>query len=191
MPHRRLPTLLALAAALSLPLSAGALAQDSTVGPDGNPLPGLPQEPLDSGSGGGAPIAPITTTPGTIATTPSVESTTPALTIPNAATGDPSATTPVPPPYLIPGPSAQQQPISSVAMLTEPAVPAEPLRLAALAAALLAALLVALTTLLRALGLRTPVTDPVPGAPESRLSRLGERARGTADDMRDFLRRSR
>ncbi len=99
--------------------------------------------------------------------------------------------TPVPPPYLIPGASAQQQPISRVAALSEPAVPAEPLRLAALAAALLAVLLVALTTLLRALGVRTPVTQPAVAPADSRLSRLGERLRGTADDMRDFLRRSR
>lgn len=190
MPRPRPATLLALALTLALPLPTGALAQDTNVGPDGNPLPGLPQEPLEPATGGGAAVAPSATTPAPTGTTPDVEATTPLTTAPAPAPGA-GADTPVPPPYLIPGASAQQQPISRVAALSEPAVPAEPLRLAALAAALLAVLLVALTTLLRALGVRTPVTQPAVAPADSRLSRLGERLRGTADDMRDFLRRSR
>lgn len=191
MPHHRPPALLALiaAAAVALP-TAAATAQDTTTAPDGSALPGLPQEPLDS-TGGGAALDPTATTPAIPGTTPDVEATTPLTTIPTPATADASATTPVPPPYLVPGPSAAQQPISGVAALTEPAVPAEPLRLAALAASLLAVLLVALSALLRALGLRTPVTEPVVAPTDSRLGRLGDRLRATADDMRDFLRRSR
>ncbi len=188
MPHRRLATLLALTAAITLPAAAGA--QDTTTGPDGAPLPGLPQEPLNGTSSGGATIDPATT-PVVPSTTPDVEATTPVTTAPAPDAAATGASTPVPPPYLVPGASAAQQPISGVAALTEPAVPAEPLRLAALAAALLAVLLVALAALLRALGLRTPVTEPVVAPADSRLSRLSERLRGTADDMRDFLRRSR
>lgn len=189
MPRPRPATLLALTLALALPASA--LAQDTNVGPDGNPLPGLPQEPLAPATGGGAAVDPSATTPAPTGTTPDVEATTPLTTAPAPAPGAGATDTPVPPPYLIPGPSAQQQPISRVAALSEPAVPAEPLRLAALAAALLAVLLIALTTLLRALGVRTPVTQPAIAPADRRLSRLGERLRGTADDMRDFLRRSR
>lgn len=171
-------------------LPSATLAQDTTTAPDGAPLPGLPQEPLDS-SGGGAALDPTATTPAVPGSTPDVEATTPTAIAPAPDATAPSATTPGPPPYLVPGPSAQQQPISGVAALTEPAVPAEPLRLAALAATLLAVLLVALSALLRALGLRTPVTEPVVVPKDSRTGRLGERLRGTADDMRDFLRRSR
>jgi hypothetical protein len=174
---RRLPSLALLLAALTglaLPAVAGAQAA-------------LPTSPGDLAAAllAGAAGQQAQAEPGT-------DPTTPAAAPPPVATDGASATTPVPPPYLVPGPAAATQPISSVARLEDADVPLEPVRLAALIGALLAAILVALSVLLRTLGLRTPVVDPVP-APGGfgPMARLGDRLRGTADDMRDFLRRAR
>ncbi len=99
---------------------------------------------------------------------------------------------PVPPAYLVPGPSAGRMPVSAVANLTEPVVEAEPLRIAALSAAALAALALATAAALRALGLRDPLASPVAAAaPPGRLRRVADRSTALADDMRDFLRRAR
>ncbi len=101
------------------------------------------------------------------------------------------AAVPAPPPYLSPGQSAAVQPISAVANLTEPDLPLEPVRIAAMIAALLAVLLVGAATLLRSLGLRTSVVTPVAVAPSARFSRVRERTGLLADDVRDFLRHDR
>ncbi|MBO9533564.1 MAG: hypothetical protein J7513_11395 [Solirubrobacteraceae bacterium] len=201
MPYR-LPSLaLVLTALLALSTPGVAGAQDSTTLPDGSELPGLPSAPLEDSAAqstgdeglptspddiadllGGTPVE-----PGAEATTPDTTATTPDA----GATGAVQGTTPVPPGYLAPGPGAEQQPIRGVARLTEPDVPLEPLRLGALIASLIAILLVAIAALMRALGVRTPVSEPLPAPATGPLSRIGERLRGTADDMRDFLRRTR
>lgn len=102
-----------------------------------------------------------------------------------------SGTTPVPPPYLTAGPSAELQPVSAVAAITEPEVSLPPLRTAALIAPALALLLLAAAGILRATGVRTAAHEPVDTAPAKGASRLGDATRQIADDMRDFLRRSR
>ena len=149
----------------------------------GATTPGAPGIP-----GAGGTALPTATTPGE----PGATATDGTATTPPAAPGGvASGLTPAPPAYLVPGPGAAQQPIASVARLTESDVPAEPIRIAALAAALLALLAVAAAVLLRTLGFRTPVLDPVAAPADGPAARIGERIRGTADDMRDFLRRSR
>lgn len=106
-----------------------------------------------------------------------------------------SAGTPSPPPYLTPGQDAAIQPVSGVARLTDPDIPLEPVRLAALSAIVLAALALALSALLRSLGVRTAAARPVPigAAPAAGgpLARLRDRTANLADDVRDFLRHSR
>lgn len=122
-----------------------------------------------------------------------VSPSTPAVTAPAETTPAPAAgtVTPAPPAYLVPGQSAAVQPISGVASLTEPDLPLEPVRLAALIAVLLASLLVGGAALLRGLGLRTAVASPIVVAPRGGFARVRERTSLLADDVRDFLRHSR
>lgn len=112
----------------------------------------------------------------------------PAGTTPAPAVG---TVTPTPPGYLVPGQSAAVQPVAAVESLREPDLPLEPVRLAALAAVIIAALLVAIAALLRGLGLRTAVRQPVVVAPVGRGGRIRERTGLLADDIRDFLRHHR
>lgn len=181
MSHRRPPVTIAVVAVLALLPPAAAVAQT----PGGAQLPGLPQAPID-GVGTPAPTSPeadpVPTTPASGATAPAPSASAPA--------GEQS-TTPEPPLYLVPGASAQGQPISSVAELSDADVPLEPIRTASLIATLLAALLIAAATALRSLGLRTPVVDPVAPPRTGPGARAADRLRATADDMRDFLRRRR
>ncbi|MEH3053084.1 MAG: hypothetical protein PGN13_03615 [Patulibacter minatonensis] len=195
MPVRPSSLALALLGAIALGGPAPAIAQDSMTLPDGTQLPDLPQSG-DGDTGGdvadpGVGEAPVDTPPADDAEAEDPAPTTPASTTGADATAGAQGTTPYPPPYLAPGPAAATQPVSSVAKLVKADLPAEPLRLGALVGALIAALLVGGAALLRALGLRTPVVDPVAPARDGRLSGIGERLRATADDMRDFLRRSR
>jgi hypothetical protein len=168
--------------------AAPALAQDAQESNGLSDLEKALQEPS-----GGASIE-TTTTPETDDAQP------PALTDP--ATIDPPASTspapeggtvvPVPPAYLVPGQSASVQPVASVASITEPDLPLEPVRIAALVSTILAALLLGVAALLRTLGLRTAIgrAPVVTGAP-SRFTRLREKPGRLADDIRDFLRHSR
>jgi hypothetical protein len=137
---------------------------------------------------------------GVVVPAPSTPATDDAAPINPAVTDVPPTTTPVPPAgtvtptppaYLTPGQYANVQPISGVATLTDPDVPLEPVRLAALIAALIATLGIGLAVLLRSLGLRTAVVRPVQVAPGGRVARVRERVGGLADDVRDFLRHSR
>lgn len=124
---------------------------------------------------------------------PVPDSVSPTSVVPENTAPVPALTTPVPPPFLVPGQSAAVQPVSGVERITEPQIPLEPIRLAALIAALVAILAVAGAALLRSLGLRTAVVSPViPGA-ERRgpFSRARDRTGTLADDVRDFLRHSR
>lgn len=148
-------------------------------------------------SGGGAALGstpvPVVTSPTTPAPTtilPSTPATTPAPVVePPAA----SSGTPTPPPYLTAGAGAQQLPaVATVGNLSEPVVPLSPTRIAALVFAVVCLLCLALAALLRSLGLRTAAASPAEATrPPGRLGRVGERARLLADDVRDFLARSR
>ncbi len=184
-PGRSIALLCLLVGAMLVPASS--LAQSSppatTVAPAINPQ----GDELD----GGVTVPPVATTPGVAPD--DAQGLPPASTTEAPAAAAPAAgATPTPPPYLAPGPDAQVQPVSAVATLTTPEVPAEPLRIAALVAALLAALAIGAATLLRALGLRSvgaPVI-PEPSGESGRL-RIRERVGTLFDDVRDFLRHSR
>lgn len=195
MPGRPIALACLLAAAALVP-APSALAQDAgaattvvpPINPSGDQLTGSTPAP----AGG---VAPPATTPGGVASggvAPDDAELPPASSTTAPAATTPGAGTPTPPPYLAPGQDAQVQPVSSVASLTAPEVPLEPLRLAALVAALLATLLVGGATLLRTLGLRTS-TGPavVSTASAGPASRARERLNTLADDVRDFLRHSR
>lgn len=153
------------------------------------------QEALQGGAipGGESPVEPgVVPSEGDLpgATTPDPADT-PAASTPDPAADLPPSPTPVPPPYLDAGPGATQQPVAAVAQLSDPDVALPPLRTAALLAPALALLLLALAGLLRASGLRTAAHEPIDVQPARGARRLGERTRQIADDMRDFLRRSR
>lgn len=190
MPGRPIALACLLLAVVTAPAPV-ALAQETT--PSTTVVPSI--NPEDQLGGGLAPgttpgaTAPLATTPGAV--TPDDAELPPAsdTTAPAPTTAGP---TPTPPPYLAPGAATQVQPVSSVASLTDPDVPLEPLRLAALAAALIAALLIGGTALLRTLGVRTAtgpaVVASTGGGPASRAR---ERLNALADDVRDFLRHSR
>lgn len=148
-----------------------------------------PVNPQGDELDGGVTAPPVATSPGIA---PDDAQALPPASTTEAPAATAAGATPTPPPYLAPGPDAQVQPVSSVATLTTPEIPAEPLRIAALVAALLAALLVGAATLVRALGLRSvgaPVV-PEPSADSGSL-RLRERVSTVFDDVRDFLRHSR
>lgn len=190
MPGRPIALACLLLAVVAAPAPL-AVAQETT--PSTTVVPPInPEDQLDGGlAPGTAPgeTAPPATTPGTVAPDdaelpPASETTAPAGTTPGA--------TPTPPPYLAPGAGAQVQPVSSVASLTDPDVPLEPLRLAALIAALIATLLVGGATLLRSLGVRTATAPAVVATTsDGPASRARERLNALADDIRDFLRHSR
>lgn len=189
MPGRPIALACLLAAAAFVPAPL-ALAQDPAatttvvppINPSGDQLAGTTPAPAAGG------VAPEGIAPDDAELPPASSTTAPAATTP----GGPDAT-PTPPPYLAPGQDAEVQPVSSVSSLTDPDVPLEPLRIAALVAALLAALALGAATLLRTLGLRT-ATGPavVPSRSDAGpVSRARERVNAVADDVRDFLRHSR
>ncbi|MDO9352392.1 MAG: hypothetical protein Q7T55_01765 [Solirubrobacteraceae bacterium] len=154
------------------------------------------EKALQEPSGGAAIGSP--TTPGDTSETDDAQP--PAITDPSTI-APPAGTSPapeggtvvpVPPAYLAPGQSASVQPVSGVASLSDPDLPLEPVRIAALVATILAALLLGVAALLRTLGLRTAIgPTPVVIAPPGRFSRLREKPGRIADDIRDFLRHSR
>ena len=198
MPGRTIAIACLLAATVIAPVPV-AVAQDgaapTTVVPSINP-----SDQLDGTTPSTEELAPGTTpggvtpggvTPGTVA--PDDAELPPASSTTAPAPTTPGSTTPTPPPYLAPGADAEIQPVSSVATLTAPQLPLEPLRLAALIAALLAILLVAGATLLRTLGVRSAAGPAVVATTsgDSVLARTRERLNALADDVRDFLRHSR
>ncbi len=171
--------------ALLLPLSAALIVA----------APSSAQQPSGGGAALGGTPAPVITSPTTPAPTtvfPSTPATTPTPALAVEGQGTASAT-PTPPPYLTAGSGAQQLPtVATVGNLREPVIPLSPTRIAALVFALICLLLLASAALLRALGLRTAAESPAQATrPPGRLGRLGERTRLLADDVRDFLARSR
>ena len=177
--------LVVLAATGPVPIAA---AQDSTPSTTAIPPINPGVDELDGGTVPGA--APGGTTPAPAdAPRPEVSGTTRG---PGGGAPAAAGPTPTPPPYLAPGEGASVQPVASVQSITEPEIPLEPLRTAAVIAAVLAALLMAAAAIARGLGLRDAAAPVLPTSTGSGpFSRAREKATTLADDVRDFLRHSR
>lgn len=175
-------------------LAAGGGVATSAVAQQTSPTPDQ-QALLDllggAAAAGGTSIPGLPTPEGEDAPIPDAAS--PTTVTPQSTTPAPALTTPGPPAYLVPGQSAAVQPVSGVERLTEPEIPLEPVRLAALIATLLAIFGVGGAALLRSLGLRTAVVSPVVlvSARRGPFTRARDRTGTLADDVRDFLRRDR
>jgi len=136
--------------------------------------------------------ASVTTTPATtgVVTTTPATTTTPAVTAPVITTPAPAtpAATPVPPPYLVPSPASLHVDLVAATNITRPQLPIPGLRVAALIAALLTLLLTSTATMLRWLGRPSPLAALGQGR---RAQARRARRRRLAEDVRDWLRRSR